>query len=84
VILRVPFNVESIKTCLHNQIPVIVDIKLVDNVGRQIRENGGFLTIPDLDNTFINRINPHSVLIVGYNEQTQHFIVRNSWGKDWV
>jgi hypothetical protein len=82
--LRIRFDVQSILTCLHNQIPVIVDIKLINHVGRQVRENQGFLTIPDLDNTFIKRTNSHSVLIVGYNQQTKHFIVRNSWGKDWV
>jgi C1A family cysteine protease len=25
----------------------------------------------------------HAVLAVGYDDTTQHFIVRNSWGADW-
>jgi uncharacterized protein YvpB len=26
----------------------------------------------------------HAVLIVGYDDRTRHFLVRNSWGRDWV
>jgi C1A family cysteine protease len=25
----------------------------------------------------------HAVMIVGYDDETQHVIVRNSWGTDW-
>lgn len=25
----------------------------------------------------------HAVLVIGYNDATQRFIVRNSWGTNW-
>lgn len=28
-------------------------------------------------------IGGHAVLAVGYDNSTQHFIIRNSWGADW-
>jgi len=28
-------------------------------------------------------IGGHAVLACGYDDQAQHFIVRNSWGADW-
>jgi C1A family cysteine protease len=82
--LRIPFNIKAIEKCLYNQIPVIIDIKLIDQTGRSIQANHGYLTIPNLKNSLIDKIDFHTVLIVGYNRNTKHFIVRNSYGRNWV
>jgi hypothetical protein len=37
--LRIHFDLDSIQRCLFNQIPVIFDVKLIENVGRQIKRN---------------------------------------------
>ena len=82
--LRVPCSIRSIETCLHHQIPILLDIVLINNTGNVIRANHGYLPLPDLNDTVINRTYLHTILIVGYDRDTQHFIIRNSWGANWV
>ena len=84
ILMKIPYDVESILTCLHNQIPVMVGIKLMEDVGSDLRRNNGYLTVPNVGSTFYKKIMSHAVLIVGYDQETKHFIVRNSWGTDWV
>lgn len=82
--IRIPPDIKSIETCLHHQIPVLVDIVLLPHAGRTISDNYGYLPMPSLSNSSIDPSDIHSVLIVGYDRKTQHFIVRNSWGENWV
>ena len=82
--IRIPADIKSIETCLHHQIPVLVDIVLLPHAGRTIYDNYGYLPMPNLNTFSIDPSNIHAVLIVGYDRKTRHFIVRNSWGKDWV
>ncbi len=35
-------------------------------------------------NTIIRNLCSHALLAVGYSDQSNSFIVRNSWGKYWV
>ncbi|CAF1325235.1 unnamed protein product [Adineta ricciae] len=83
VLLKIPFGIKPILKCLHNKIPVVVNIKMVENAGEEVKYNHGILSIPRLDNTFIRRTNSHAVLIVGYDLHKKLFIVRNSWGNGW-
>jgi C1A family cysteine protease len=75
--LKVPINIVSVKTCLAYQIPVLIGIQLHRN---EAYNNHGYVHIP--------KISPnegfHACLVVGYNDRNQHFIIRNSWGSDWV
>lgn len=82
--LRVPCNVRAVQICLRNQVPVLVDLKLVENAHDIIIANDGYLPIPDLTHTAAHRIGLHTVVIVGYDQSTQHFTIRNSWGEEWV
>ena len=61
-----------------------MDIKLFDRTGLSILLNGGYLTLPNVNQSKIENTNLHSILIVGYNRDTRHFIGRNSWGGFWV
>jgi C1A family cysteine protease len=82
--LRIPCNIKAIETCLHHQIPVLLDIILLNNIGSFIQANHGYLPIPDLNNSIIDKTDLHTVLLVGYNRNKNYFIVRNSWGGNWV
>jgi len=75
--LKVPINIVSVKTCLAHKIPVLVGLVLSSD---EANNNRGFVQIPDkLPNEGF-----HACLVVGYDDRIQHFIIRNSWGKDWV
>ena len=84
VAIQIPPDIKSIETCLHNQIPVLVDVILFDGAGTQVQANRGVLPMPNLNNRRINLSDLHTVLLVGYDRDRNHFIVRNSWGKNWV
>ncbi|CAF1468141.1 unnamed protein product [Adineta ricciae] len=83
VLLRVPITIEAIETCLHNQIPVPIDIIMDDETVQIITTNNGFLDVRRLNDNTIDVRNLHTVLIVGYDRRKQHFIMRNSWGTNW-
>ena len=75
--IKVPINIDSIKTCLAHEIPVLVGIILSTD---EADHNNGWIKVP--------RVPPdegyHACLIVGYDDRNQHFIIRNSWGVEWV
>ena len=82
--IRIPPDIKSIETCLHNGIPVLVDVYLLDEHGTKVQANQGILPIPTFDEFQKNPCPTHAVLLIGYDRNTKHFIVRNSWGKFWV
>ncbi len=75
--LKVPINITSVKTCLAHQIPVLIGIVLSTD---EAYNNRGWVQIPEKppNEGF------HACLVVGYDDRIQHFIIRNSWGADWV
>ena len=75
--LKIPINIVSVKTCLAHQIPVLVGIILSSD---EADHNQGWIQIPEKlpDEGY------HACLVVGYDDRTQHFIIRNSWGAEWV
>jgi C1A family cysteine protease len=81
---EIPLDITAIKTCLANQLPALVGIKIKDGPYNHARINGGYLSIPDPDDIAIANTGTHAVLLVGYDDEAQHFIVRNSWGRKWV
>ncbi|UJR19839.1 hypothetical protein I4U23_022972 [Adineta vaga] len=81
--LHMTFDINSIETCLHNQLPVIISIKLLDTAAQTMQHNGGYLEVPDLDNTLIGKTGLHGAMVVGYDRKRQYFICRNSWGNRW-
>ena len=82
--LKIPFNITAIKTSLAKQIPVLVGIKIKNGRRSGAKTNGGYIPFPDKDDTLLDHPYAHAGLLVGYDDDTQHFIVRNSWGSHWV
>ena len=81
---QVPLDISVIKKNLADGIPVLAGIKMKDGTNGRARANGGYIALPEPDDTVIDHEYAHAVLLVGYDDSTQHFIVRNSWGYDWV
>ncbi|CAF1343584.1 unnamed protein product [Adineta ricciae] len=71
------------KTCLANQVPFLIGIKLLDSATSEAKRNNGYISMPDPSSLTVAMTGTHAVLVVGYDDRTRHFIVRNSWGRDW-
>ena len=82
--LKIPRNIPAMKTCLANQVPFLIGIKLLDSATSQAKRNGGYIKKPNPYSINALLSGTHAVLIIGYDDQTEHFLVRNSWGQDWV
>jgi C1A family cysteine protease len=82
--LKLPRNIVAMKTCVANQVPFLIGIKLLDKATSEVKKNNGYVTKPNPASLEVATAGTHAVLIVGYDDRTGHFIVRNSWGKDWV
>ena len=82
--LRIPCTIQAIETCLHNQLPVIIDIILLEEAGIAFHPNGRNSRMPNVRTGLIDRDRFHSIVIVGYDRRKRYFCARNSWGEDWV
>lgn len=81
---HISLDINTIRTSLARKIPAIIGIKIQDGVFNEASMNGGYLSIPDPENMEIAYTGTHAVLVVGYDDRSQQFIVRNSWGRHWV
>ena len=81
---QIPLDITAIRLTLAKKLPAIVGIKIQDGVFNEASNNGGHLFIPDPSNVDIAHAPTHAVLVVGYDDRNQQFIVRNSWGSHWV
>jgi C1A family cysteine protease len=81
--LLIPPNLDSMKRCLNADLPFLIgiDCKLFARPD-MIRINRGY----NDKHTGIQTGTEgnHAVLVIGYDDSTQLFLVRNSWGRDWV
>jgi C1A family cysteine protease len=82
--LKLPRNLVAMKTCLANEVPFLIGIKLLDSATSEVKKNNGYISMPNPGSLSVAATGTHAVLIVGYDDRTEHFLVRNSWGKDWV
>jgi C1A family cysteine protease len=73
-------NLNAIKTPLAHGDPVVFGFTVYDNFESSKIENTGELDMPGPADA---QLGGHAVVAVGYNDETQRLIVRNSWGDDW-
>jgi len=73
-------NLEDIKDALRKETPVFVDVNFApDAFGREPALTGKVGKPPTEEVEFCD----HTVLIVGYNDESEELIFQNSWGTDW-
>jgi len=77
--VSIPVDVEAMKSCLAEGYPIVFGLKLTAQFFEPLE--GGYVPVPDPPQSAEHGL--HAMLIVGYNERQQLFIVRNSWGTDW-
>jgi C1A family cysteine protease len=71
-------NVTDIQQSLANKKPVVIGIVLYDSFESDEVAKTGIVPLPDI--TKEQLLGGHAVLVVGYDNTKQWFIVRNSWG----
>jgi C1A family cysteine protease len=77
---RVYPMLDSMRTCLAGGSPIVIGFTCYDSFESVQVANTGVLDLPQAGE---QALGGHAVLVVGYDDATQRFIVRNSWGPDW-
>jgi C1A family cysteine protease len=75
----IDFN--AVKDALANGYPVTIGFKVYSSFTGSSIAKTGVMSYPNVLSEKL--LGGHAVLIVGYNDATQQFIVRNSWGSNW-
>lgn len=70
----------EMKTNLANGHPFVFGIAVYDSFMSAIVANTGIVPMPGATETMLGG---HAMLCIGYDDATQQFLVRNSWGKLW-
>ena len=78
--LRVTQSLSQLKGCLAEGFPVIFGFSVYESFESPRVAKTGEVEMPRASESFMGG---HAVLAVGYDERSQRFIVRNSWGKGW-
>jgi len=66
---------------LSSGFPVIVGFSVYNSFGSANVTKTGMMPYPDVNREYL--LGGHAVLLVGYNNTSGRFIVRNSWGAYW-
>jgi C1A family cysteine protease len=77
---RVPQVLSQLKGCLASGYPFVFGFTVYTAFESDQVAKTGVLNMPKSKE---RSKQGHAVVAVGYDESTQRFIVRNSWGKDW-
>ena len=72
---RVSKSVSALKNALYNRGPI--------NVGMMVYTDFSYYSSGIYEYSYGQREGGHAVLVVGYDDAQQCFIVKNSWGTDW-
>lgn len=79
--LSVNQSAYSIKSCLDTMgCPVVYGMSVFESFESDAVASSGIITMPGHNDA---PIGGHAVLIVGYDDKSQMFTVRNSWGTNW-
>ncbi|MEK6406390.1 MAG: C1 family peptidase [Acidobacteriota bacterium] len=77
---RVPRTLNQMKGCLASGYPFVYGFTVYESFDSATVANTGVVPMPKAGEEVLGG---HAVLAVGYDETTQRFIVRNSWGTGW-
>jgi len=82
-VIKVDVNETSMKSCLAQGFPIIFSLKLTQSFYQGSNNNGWISEPKPWEATGVGAHALHALLIVGYNDDRQMFVIRNSWGASW-
>jgi len=77
---RVDRNLAQMKGCLSDGYPFVIGFTVYESFEGPAVAKTGKLNMPGAKE---QQIGGHAVLVVGYDDSSKRFIVRNSWGPNW-
>jgi C1A family cysteine protease len=77
---RIPQALTLLKVCLAAGFPFVFGFTVYNSFESDEVAETGVVPMPGPDEAVLGG---HAVLAVGYDDQAERFLVRNSWGPDW-
>ncbi len=77
---RVPQDTNQLKACLAAGYPFVLGITVYESFESDEVAHSGVVPLPQASETALGG---HAVMAAGYDDASQRFLVRNSWGSDW-
>ena len=77
---RIVQNLNQMKGCLASGYPFVFGFTVYDSFESQAVAQTGIVAMPATGEQVVGG---HAVMAVGYDDASQRFIVRNSWGSGW-
>ena len=68
------------KNCLLSGLPVVFGFGVYESFESEEVAKTGIMPIPNKNEKLLGG---HAVMAVGYDDEKEHFIIRNSWGLEW-
>lgn len=78
---RLPNDLDDLKHCLASGYPFVAGILIYDSFETDSVAKTGIVPMPNAKKE--NLLGGHAILVVGYDDSTKYFKVRNSWGDTW-
>jgi hypothetical protein len=79
-VVQIAPSIENLKRCLAASVPVVFGLVLYQSFMNAEVAETGWVPLPGRSD---QQMGGHAMLLVGYDDAEQVFIVRNSWGRDW-
>lgn len=77
---RLAQDLSQLKGCLAAGYPFVLGITVYESFESDDTAHFGVVPMPDDSETALGG---HAVMAAGYDDSSQRFLVRNSWGSDW-
>ncbi|HLW75830.1 MAG TPA: C1 family peptidase [Bryobacteraceae bacterium] len=77
---RVAQNLGDMKACLASGFPFVFGFTVYESFESDAVAHTGVVTLPEATETSMGG---HAVMAAGYDDASQRFLVRNSWGAEW-
>lgn len=78
---RINQDISKMKACLTEGYPFVFGFTIYNSFEKHILAKTGVVNLPDLKNEIV--IGGHAAMAVGYDDSTNRFIIRNSYGPGW-
>lgn len=77
---RVEQNIQQIKQCLIEGFPFVFGFMVYESFESEEVAKTGIVPMPKADERLLGG---HAVVCIGFSDDTQKILVRNSWGPEW-